>query len=62
MLPTSPSLDLGAIKSNQSGKLDREYDCSNCRLGKYTIASGELLIVRPMGVHCEAEKKVGEPN
>jgi hypothetical protein len=49
-------------KVHQSGKLDLEYDRNNCRVGKYTIASHERLIVKPMGVHCESEKKVGEPN
>jgi hypothetical protein len=48
-------------KIHQSRKLDLEYDCSNCRVGKYTIASHEYFKVRPMGVHCESEKKVGEP-
>jgi hypothetical protein len=49
-------------ESSSKRKVDLEYDCSNCRVGKYTIASHELLITRPMGVHCESEKKVGEPN
>jgi hypothetical protein len=49
-------------KVQQNGKLDLEYDCSNYRVGKYIIASHERLIVRPMRVHCESEKKVGEPN
>jgi hypothetical protein len=44
-------------KVHQGGKLDLEYDCSNRRVGKYTIASHERLIVRPMGVHYESEKK-----
>jgi hypothetical protein len=49
-------------KVHQSGKLDLEYDCSNYRVGKYAIASHERLIARPMGILCESEKKVGEPN
>jgi hypothetical protein len=46
-------------KVHQSGELDLESDC---RVGKYTIASHERLTVRPMEVHYESEKKVGEPN
>jgi hypothetical protein len=49
-------------KVHQSGKLDPEYDCCTGRVGKYTIASHERVIVRPMAVHCESEKTVGEPN
>jgi hypothetical protein len=49
-------------KVHQNGKLDLEYDCSNWRAGKHTSSSHERLVVRPMEIHCEWEKKVGEPN
>jgi hypothetical protein len=42
---------------HQSGKLELKYDCSDYRVGKYTIASHERLIVRPLRVHCKSEKK-----
>jgi hypothetical protein len=45
-------------KVHQSEKFDLEFDC---RVGKYTIASHERLIARPMEVHCESEKRLESP-
>jgi hypothetical protein len=54
--------NLMLLNEVQSGVLDLGYDCSNCRVGKYIIASHERLIVNLMEGHCESEKKIGEPN
>jgi hypothetical protein len=47
-------------KLYQSRKHGLEYDCPHCRVSKYTIASREYLIVRPMRI-LKVRKKIGGP-